>query len=179
MLFIYYCHADTHKRQIIFLLTYLLRFLYANLFVWNYRSSAAPGIFRATICKTVCPMQLECFVCPVCDVGVLSANGWMDQDETWHGGRPHPGHTVLDRDPAPSPKKGHSPQFLAHVCCGQTAGWINMPLSMEAGVGPDDIVLDWGPVHLPKKGGTAASVLFGQCIGAKRLDGSRCHLVWS
>jgi len=29
-----------------------------------------------------------------------------------------PGHTVLVGDPAPSPK-GHSPQFSAHVCCGQ------------------------------------------------------------
>jgi len=24
----------------------------------------------------------------ICDVGVLWPNGWMDQDETWHGGRP-------------------------------------------------------------------------------------------
>jgi len=29
-------------------------------------------------------MLLDCClsVCPVCDVGVLWANGWMDQDET-------------------------------------------------------------------------------------------------
>jgi len=27
---------------------------------------------------------------------------------------------VLDGDPAPTPK-GHSPQFLAHVCCGKMA----------------------------------------------------------
>jgi len=37
-----------------------------------------------------------------------------------------PGHIVLDWEPAP-PKKGHSsPQSSAHVCCGQTAGWIKM-----------------------------------------------------
>jgi len=36
------------------------------------------------------------------------------------------------------PKKGHSPQFLAHVCCGQRAKWIKMPLRTEVG----DIVLD-------------------------------------
>jgi len=29
-------------------------------------------------------------VSPVCDTGVLWPNGWMDQDETWHGGRPRP-----------------------------------------------------------------------------------------
>ena len=27
--------------------------------------------------------------------------------------------------------KGHSPQFLAHVCCGQTAGWMKTPLGTE------------------------------------------------
>ena len=43
-----------------------------------------------------------------------------------------PGHTVLDGDPAPP--KGHSPQFSAHVCCGQiTAGWFRMPLGTEVG----------------------------------------------
>jgi len=26
----------------------------------------------------------------VCDVGVPWPNGWMDQDETWHAGRPRP-----------------------------------------------------------------------------------------
>ena len=53
--------------------------------------------FGVTICKTVrlmlsdhCPVchVLSCPVClSVCD-GVLWSNGWMDQDETWHAGRP-------------------------------------------------------------------------------------------
>jgi len=38
-----------------------------------------------------------------------------------------PGHIVLDDDLA-SPPKGAHPQFSAHVCCGQTAGWIKMSL---------------------------------------------------
>jgi len=38
------------------------------------------------------------------------------------------GHIVLDEDPARLPQKWHSPAILAHVCCGQTAGWIKMPL---------------------------------------------------
>jgi len=38
---------------------------------------------------------------------------------------------VFDGDPAPPPLKGHSPQFLANVRCGQAAGWTNMPLGME------------------------------------------------
>jgi len=32
------------------------------------------------------------------------------------------------------------------VYCGQTAGWINMPLSIEIGLLPGDFVLDGDPV---------------------------------
>ena len=52
-----------------------------------------------------------------------------------------PGHMVLDEDPAPT-KRGTVPQFSAHVCCGQTARWIKIPLSTEVGLGPDHIVSD-------------------------------------
>ena len=50
-------------------------------------------IFWATVCKTVRPMlsdrypvRLSVSVC--LHVGVLWSNGWMDEDETWHAGRP-------------------------------------------------------------------------------------------
>ena len=56
-----------------------------------------------------------------------------------------PGHIVLDGDLAPSPPKGHSPQFSAHVCCGQTAGWNKMPLGMEVGLVPSHVVTDGDP----------------------------------
>jgi len=42
-------------------------------------------------------------------------------------------------------KKEAQPQFSAHVCCGQTAGWIKIPLGMQVGLGPGDIVLDGDP----------------------------------
>jgi len=42
------------------------------------------------------------------------------------------GHTVLDGDPAPLPKRGTAPHFSAHVCCGQTARWIKTPLGTKA-----------------------------------------------
>jgi len=43
-----------------------------------------------------------------------------------------PSDFVLDGDPDPPPlKRGHSPQFLAHVYCGQTARWIKMPLGRK------------------------------------------------
>jgi len=35
-----------------------------------------------------------------------------------------------------------SPQFLAHVYCGQMAGWIKMPLGTEVGLSAGDNVLD-------------------------------------
>ena len=34
------------------------------------------------------------------------------------------------------------PQLSAHVYCGQTAGWIKMPLGKEVGLGQGDFVLD-------------------------------------
>ena len=44
-----------------------------------------------------------------------------------------PSDFVLDGDPAPS-------QFSAHVRCGQTAGWIEMSLGTEVGLGPGHCV---------------------------------------
>jgi len=68
---------------------------------------------------------------------------------------------------APSPKGAQHPQFLAHVCCGQTAGWIKMPLDMEVGLSPGDIVLDGDPAPSPKRAQPAISahVCFGQTAG--------------
>ena len=45
----------------------------------------------------------------------------------------------------PSPQKGQSPQFLALVYCGQTAGWIKTPLGTEVDLGPGHFVLDGFP----------------------------------
>jgi len=42
-------------------------------------------------------------------------------------------------------------QFLAHVYCGQMAGWMNMPLGTEVDLGTDHIVLDVVPA-VPKRG---------------------------
>jgi len=74
-----------------------------------------------------------------------------------------PGHIVLDGIQLLSPK-GHSPQFLAHICCGQMAGRIKMPLGTEVGLVPGDFVSDVDPCSspLPKRGG--ASPIFGPCL---------------
>jgi len=51
-----------------------------------------------------------------------------------------PDDIVLHGDPA-LPKRGTVPQFLAHVCCGQAAGWIKMLLGTKVGLGPGHSVL--------------------------------------
>jgi len=89
-----------------------------------------------------------------------------------------PGDFVLDRDPAPLPRKGgEAPKFSAHVYCGQTAGWIKMALGTEVCLSPGDFVLDGDPGPSPK-GGRAPSPIFGPfLLWTKRLDASRCHWV--
>ena len=73
-----------------------------------------------------------------------------------------PGYIVLDGNPAPPLAKGHSPQFLSHVYCGQTAGGIQMALGMEVGLGPGQIVLDGDTT--PQKRGHSPLLIFGPCL---------------
>ena len=44
-----------------------------------------PLVKRFALCYPTVVLSV-CLSCPVCDVDVLWPNGWMDQDETWHGG---------------------------------------------------------------------------------------------
>jgi len=89
-----------------------------------------------------------------------------------------PGDLVLDGDPVPLPKKGGgAPKFSAHVYCGQRAGRIKMPLGTKVGLSPGDSVLDGNPAPYPK-GGEAPPNFRSTTIVAKRLYGSRCHLVY-
>ena len=83
----------------------------------------------------------QCLLCP---------KGSMHQDATWYGGRPQPMRLCVRWGPSPPPqKKGHSPQFSAHVYCGQMAGYIRIPLGTEVGLSPGDIVLDGDPAPQP------------------------------
>ena len=61
---------------------------------------------------------------------------------------------MLDGDSSP-PCKGaqQPPPLLAHVYCGQKAGWIKIPLGTDVGLGPGD-VLDADP----------APSTFGPCL---------------
>jgi len=63
-----------------------------------------------------------------------------------------PGDFVFDEDPAAPEKKVHPPHpILAHVYCGQTAGWIKMLLGTEVNLGSVDVVLD-GAAGPPERG---------------------------
>ena len=123
-----------------------------------------------TICETVCPI-LPAHCLSVCDIGVLWPNGWIDQDETWHAGRPRTRpHCVRGRPSSPTERGRAQPPPLskfmgtafacvhitaADVYCGQTAGWIKMPFGTEAGLGPGHIAR-WRPSSPPQKRGISA-----------------------
>ena len=91
---------------------------------------------------------------PIFGPYLLRPNGCMDQDFTWYGARTQPRRLCVRWRPSPPPQKGAEPppQFAARVYCGQTAGWIKMPLGTKVGISPGDSVLDGHPVHLPTKG---------------------------
>ena len=120
-----------------------------------------------------CPVCLS--VCPVCNVGVLWPNSWMDQDETWHGGRPRPRPHCVRLRPSSSSTKGESSPILAHICCGQTAGWIKVLLGREVGIGPGHIVLDGDPPPPPQghnrhgPNGRPAQLLLSTCFHCETL----------
>ena len=64
-----------------------------------------------------------------------------------------PGHIVLNGTQLPlAQREGGVPQFLAHICCGQMAAGVKIPLGMEVGLDPGDFVLDGNLLPLSKKG---------------------------
>jgi len=76
------------------------------------------------------------------------------------------------------PQKGDTaaPTFWP-MYCGQTAGWIKMPLGTEVGLGPGRIVLDGDPA--PPKRGTvpriSVHVYCGQMAGWMKMPlGTEC-----
>jgi len=88
--------------------------------------------YRTAICASACLPVVS-----VCDVGILWPNGWLNQDEIWHGGRPRPRPHCGRRTQLLSPKRGtSSPLNFRHICFGQTAAWIKMLLYREVDLGP-------------------------------------------
>jgi len=108
--------------------------LYVKL--WHTKSQAiscvhslwAFAVCWATVCKTIRPVLSDrCLSCPsVTLVYCGQTAGWI---KTPHGTEVGfgPGEVVLHGVPAlhPPQKTGHSPQFSAHVCCGQTVAHLS------------------------------------------------------
>jgi len=101
--------------------------------------------YRTVVCLSCLPYLF------VCDVGELWPNGWMDQDETWHAGRPQPwSHCVGWGPSSPSPKGAQPhPIFGSYLlrpnaCMDQDATWYG------ARPQPRGLCVRWGPSHPPK-----------------------------
>ena len=76
------------------------------------------------------------------------------------------------------PEKGHTLHpIFGHCLLWPMAGWTKMPLGMEVGLGPGDFVFDGDPVP-PKIRAQPRPNYWPMSVVAKRLDESRCLLVW-
>ena len=88
-----------------------------------------------------------------------------------------PGHIVLDEEPASASKMGHSfPIF--DPCLLSPKGWMDQDSTWDGGRPcPRRHCVRWRPSSPPKKGAQPTSNFRCMPIVAKRLDGSRYHLV--
>jgi len=82
----------------------------------------------------------------------------MDQDQTWHVGRPRPWPHFLDGDPAPPPKRGNPPNFRP---ISVVAKWLHALRCHLVWSRPRlwRLCVRWGPSPLPQKG--AEPPIFG------------------
>ena len=119
--------------------------------------------FRATVSKTVRPMLSDPFLsaCPVCNVGVLWPNSWMDHDETCFEGRPRPWPYCVRWGPSSPSPNTQRPNFRPMSVVVKRR--IKMPLGREIGLGPGDIVR-WEPISLHGKGHSTLQSLFSPCL---------------
>ena len=101
---------------------------------------------------------------PIFGPRLLWPNRCMDQDATWYGGRPRRTRHCVRWRPSSPPVKGHSPQFLATVRCGQTAGWTDATW-YGGRPRPRRLCVRWGPSYPQKKGHTHPHVYCGQRAG--------------
>jgi len=120
--------------------------------------------FWASVCKAVRPMLTDrclsvCMSSPVCLFVTLVycglMVGWIKLKLGMKAGL-GPGHTVGWGPSSPPAKGAQSCPIFAHVCCGQTAGWIKMPPR------PRPRCDRWGPSSSQK--GDSSHPLFGPCL---------------
>jgi len=114
--------------------------------------SVTVAVYWATVCKTVRPtLSVRCL--SFWGVGVLWPNSWMDQDETWHAGRPRPWpHCVRWGPSSPSPK-GHSPPIFGPYLLRPNGCMDQDATRHRARPRPKRHCVRWGPRSPPQKGG--------------------------
>jgi len=97
--------------------------------------------------------------CLSCLTRGLWPNGLMDQDQTWHGGRPQPRpHCVRLGPSSHPPKKGRSPPIFEQ-CLLWPNGWMDQDVTWRGGrPRPRQYCVRWGPTPIPtpKKGHSSA-----------------------
>ena len=89
----------------------------------------------------------------LCDVDVFVTKCLTDRAGFW---------TTVTSNGSPYAAGALSCLSVTLVYCGQTVGWIRIPLGTEVGLGPDDIVLDGDPSALRKE--AQQPPRFGPCL---------------
>ena len=88
----------------------------------------------------------------------------MNQDGTWHGGRPQPRRLCARWGPSPPPQKGgRAPSPIFGPFLVWPNGWMHQDATWYGGrPQPMGQCVRWGPRPLPKKG--AEPPIFGPCL---------------
>jgi len=90
---------------------------------------------------------------PIFDPYLLRPNGCMDQDGTWHGGRPQPRRLCVRWGPtAPLQKGGGAPSPIFSPFILWPKGWIHQDATWYGGrPQPMALCVRWGPSPSPKR----------------------------
>ena len=147
---------------------------------WPLIKSAYGARLYNGLLYAIGPLSILSRLCylSVCGVGVLWPNGWMDQDETWHGGRPRlrPHCVRWGPSSAPLEKRGHPAQFSAHVYCGQTVAHLIYCSALVSNAGFAFCGCNmtfYGPPEHTSRGASGASLgrgLVGHCTCGHPLN---------
>ena len=111
---------------------------------------------------------------------LLWPNGCMDH-VTWYGARPRPRRLCVRWGPHSAlPKRGAEPQpQIFGPCLLWLNGWMDEAGTWHSGKPqPRRLCVRWGPSPLSKKGAEPPPNFQPISIVAKRLDASRCHMLW-
>jgi len=101
---------------------FVFRRPFVKRFALCYRTVVCP-VLSFPVCLSFC---LDRQTDRQTDGGVLWPNGWMDDDATWYGGRPHPRRHCVRWGPS-SPQKGTTSPPLFGPC----PLWPNSRLSQQ------------------------------------------------